>query len=100
MRTREHKFYSSKKIAEAHEKFHHQFDFTITFKRFKQNTKLVTKLSRSKLCLLVIYYLISEKSLESGSNFKQIAQLQITLFGILYINHYHFHIFMVSFSLI
>ena len=30
MRTREHKFHSSKKIAKAHEKFHHQFDFTIT----------------------------------------------------------------------
>ena len=97
MRTREHKFRSSKKIAQAHEKFNPQFDFTITFKRFKQNTKLVTKLSRSKLCLLVIYDFISEKSLESGLNFKQIVQ--ITLFGILCIYHCHFHIFMV-FSLI
>ena len=35
MRTREHKFHGLKKIAEAHEKFHHQFDFTIIFKRFK-----------------------------------------------------------------
>ena len=35
MRTREHKFHSSKKIAQAHEKFNPQFDFTITFKRFK-----------------------------------------------------------------
>ena len=35
MRTREPKFHSSKKIGQAHEKYHHQFDFTITFKRFK-----------------------------------------------------------------